>query len=113
MKNLDKIKDQVEWCLKNRPDTRDNDLYLVMSVWKTFYRDEFINFLMVATNSLNHEAPVWMITKRGSLNDLPSFESIRRTRQKTQNEEGKFKASEGVRSARSEARAHVKEWATK
>jgi len=110
--NLDQVKGQVEWCLEKKPLTRNDDMLLVISVWKNFYRSDFIDFLLWSVKALEEEPSVWM-QKGGNIKNLPSFESIRRTRQKIQNEEGKYKASPEIEDSRRKAESNVKEWALK
>lgn len=67
-----KVKEMVAWELSNRKETRDDDFLLVMRIYSDFYKVEWTPFYEVM---LNH----------AELN-LPSFESIRRMRQKLQEE---------------------------
>ena len=109
--NLEKTKEQVLWCLEHKEATRDNDLYLVISVWKNFHKKAFVDFLLKSTISLGEVDPPWMRAQATNMNDLPSFESIRRTRQKIQNEEGKFPPSAEVKVARNKEEAKTRDWA--
>jgi len=105
-------KKQVEWCLEHRPATRDCDMYLIMSVWKNYHRNQYIDFLMRSMKSLDEEVPIWMkMSERSSMHDLPSPESIRRTRQKIQNEEGRWLADEQIQKARAAEEVNTREWA--
>ena len=69
MGRLDTIQEQVAYLLKNYPKTRDNDKKLIGGVYQMFYGVDTYNesFAEVIENT-----------------DLPSFESIRRCRQKLQ-----------------------------
>ena len=101
MADLQKVKQNVLWCLEHKPATRDcKDLFLILSVMKNFHREDFIDFLRKATEVLGEEAPGWMKFNRGNLDKLPSFESIRRARQKIQNSEGLFPPSLEAKAAR-------------
>ena len=69
MSNLDTVHEQVFYLLKNFPKTRDSDKRLIGGVYHLFYE--------VDTNT---ETFAEVIDRPG----LPSFESIRRCRQKIQ-----------------------------
>ena len=68
MERLKRLEDKVRWCLEKFPATRSNDRYLIGSVYCHFYDiDSYQPFREIILNDR-----------------LPSFESIRRTRQKIQ-----------------------------
>ena len=87
--DLKTTKSKVEWCLKNRPNTREDDTLLALSVWKNFYRSDFENLLIFSLKSLEIDFPHIFKTAGGDMNKLPSFESCRRLRQKF-NEQGLY-----------------------
>ena len=68
--SLEKMKtlpEKVHWILTMYPDTRDDDKLLIYIIYKEYYGIRQETFLEVIRRD-----------------DLPSFESIRRCRQKTQ-----------------------------
>lgn len=68
MDRLNRMQDKVEWALGKYPQTRDNDRLLICVIYARFYGADL-------------NAPF----KATMLNDnLPSFETIRRCRQKAQ-----------------------------
>lgn len=76
-----KVSQAVEHTLKNNVGSRSSDKQLILAVWETY------GFYLSASQALKFM-------------DLPSPETIRRIRQKIQ-EEGKYPANEGVRRHRS------------
>jgi len=94
---LKKIKDKVAWCLENRPATKEDDMLLILSVWKNFYHQEFCDLLHTGLKTLSFEVPRELDRQlgRARMSDLPSTESIRRVRQKF-NQEDKYLPSEEV-----------------
>ncbi|MCX7951041.1 MAG: hypothetical protein N2594_03735 [Clostridiales bacterium] len=92
MNNLHNVKNQVEFILNNYPETRNDDKRLTAYVLKEFYK----------VNSIDD------IYKP----EVPSLESIRRCRQKLQ-EQGKYQATEKVQKRRAELQETYKEFATK
>ena len=73
MDTLKKMKDKVTFLLERYPRLRDDDFLLIGAIYSQFYGvDCYDGFLDVMKN---HEKM-----------HLPSFESIRRTRQKIQEE---------------------------
>lgn len=67
--NMKTLSEKVMWELENRPQAQDDDRYLIYVIYRDFYdvrQDTFCE-----------------VMKR---DDLPSFESIRRARQKIQAE---------------------------
>ena len=71
-----KLNNIIERILSNHPETRDSDRYLTLKVWEAYglYLSE---------------------SQKDKFLHCPSTESIRRTRQKLQ-EQGKYRASERV-----------------
>lgn len=73
METLNKMKDRVTYLLERHPELRDDDWLLICAVYNTYYGvehgDSFID-VMIGHDELG----------------LPSFETIRRTRQKVQEE---------------------------
>ena len=80
MDTLIKMKEKVIYLLEKYPKLRDDDFLLVGAVYSVFYgvanTDRFLDVMK------NHEAK-----------HLPSFETIRRTRQKVQEERGDLRSS--------------------
>ena len=68
-KNLYKVSEMVWFCLEQYPETRNNDRELIYRVYNDFYGVFSEPFFRVLDRT-----------------DLPSFESIRRARQKIQQE---------------------------
>lgn len=82
------MKEQVLWCLENRRATRNCDRLLWMSVCKNFHRDDFM--AMIVTCAKVMEMEIAKLGLNGHMDNLPTTESIRRTRQKVQNEDQLF-----------------------
>lgn len=72
-----KLKDQVEWCLKNIPDTRDSDIKLTLNIWHKFY-----------PNSWKIIDGVYYV-KAQDLYELPREDNVKRIRAKF-NENGEY-----------------------
>ncbi len=88
--NLGTTKAKVEWCLVNKPKTREDDTILALSVWKYFHEEDYKHLLYVSLKSLHIDIPSLLTLMPGShMNKLPSFESCRRLRQKF-NEAGQY-----------------------
>ena len=69
MGRLETMQKKVEWALGRFPQTRDNDRLLICVIYRGFYNTDINNLSF----------------KEVTLNDkLPSFETIRRCRQKAQ-----------------------------
>ena len=83
------VKDKVEWCLKNKEVTRNDDMLLVLSVWKNFHRNDFTSYIRLCMNSMEMDIRHVFQGVRGEYKNLPSMESIRRVRQKFQ-ENGEY-----------------------
>lgn len=86
MKRLRNITQMVWWCLDHFPETRGDDRELI----KTLY-DEFYGVW---------NEPFYMVLNR---KELPSFESIRRCRQKIQEENEDLRADKATEDKRLEA----------
>lgn len=90
MSRLSLVSEQVLFELKRWPDLRDDDFLLISAVYCDFYgvgmMDGFVDIME------NHKV----------LN-LPSFESIRRTRQKVQEQHPSLRASKDKQKQRNEA----------
>ena len=73
METLNKMKDRVIYLLETYPELRDDDWQLIGVIYQKYYNisysDSFLDIMY------NHDAL-----------GLPSFETIRRTRQKVQEE---------------------------
>ena len=87
-KRLRQITQMVEWCLDRYPETRSSDRELIKVLYEEFY-------------SIWAE-PFYMVLNR---NDLPSFESIRRCRQKIQEEHEEYRAVKPIEDKRIEVQA--------
>ncbi len=86
-KQIKSVKPIVEEVLNDYPETRNSDKTLILAVWEKYGL------------ILNEE-------QRQIFNKLPSTESIRRTRQKFQ-EENKYKADHEIIKAREENRKNM------
>lgn len=86
MARLNKIKAQVEYELEKYPSLRDDDFMLISAIYVDFYEVGILNTFCEVME--NHKEM-----------GLPSFESIRRTRQKIQ-EEGRFLPSAKMKEVR-------------
>jgi len=75
LKKLKTVKERVEWLLENFPETRNDDLYLTILYWRYFDKkmSKYIKYI-----------PYEVIKQ------AIRPETIRRIRQKIQNEEGKY-----------------------
>ena len=69
MARINTIHNKVKRILENKPETRSDDWLLILEVWK-----EYISPVMSVEHLLTHHIEL----------GVPSFESIRRTRQKIQ-----------------------------
>lgn len=78
---ITKNKDKVRWFLENYPETRDSDDELISRFW----RNEVKKMIDITV------APVTELLKILSEGKLTSSESIRRCRQKVQEEEPKLR----------------------
>lgn len=80
MRELTKVKEMVRFELENRPETRDSDRTLIVSIYEDYFGikdDSFREVLM--------------------RDDLPNFESIRRNRAAIQRAEPGLRASDEVK----------------
>ena len=93
-KRLRQITQMVEFCLDRYPETRSSDRELIKVLYEEFY-------------SIWAE-PFYMVLNR---NDLPSFESIRRCRQKIQEEHEEYRAVKPIEDKRIEAQIDFIEYA--
>lgn len=73
MDTLNKMKEKVTFLLETYPKLRDDDFLLIGAVYSQFYNVE-------------HSDSFLDVMKHHDEKHLPSFESIRRTRQKVQEE---------------------------
>lgn len=74
---MNNLKQQIEWCLQNIPNTRDSDIKLTLNVWKKFYPQSI------------HEIEGEYYVKIKDMYDLPREDNVKRIRAKF-NEEGKY-----------------------
>ena len=74
---------KVWWCLQNHPETRSSDRSLILTLYSEFYGV--------------FSTPFYKVMDDG---DLPSFESIRRCRQKIQQEIEELRADKAVEDVR-------------
>lgn len=72
------IKDQVEFCLRNYPETRDSDITLTIKIWKTFH----LQYLR-QDDRLNYMVPLEYLF------ELPREDNVKRVRAQF-NSEGKY-----------------------
>lgn len=68
---LTKLKDQIEYCLINYPETRNSDIELTICVWTKYYQ-------------------VGVTIRLAQLYDLPSQDSVKRIRANFQNVDHKY-----------------------
>jgi len=99
MQSLDNIKENVRKILIEYPETRGNDNLLIFRYFERHADEVIKNF---AKYILYHYPD--------NVKKLTSFESIRRVRQKIQ-EEGAFLPSEEVVTARRGREADMRRWA--
>ncbi|WDU84231.1 hypothetical protein [Caloramator sp. Dgby_cultured_2] len=88
--DLHNVKQQVEFILQNYPETRNDDKKLTAYVLKEFYNVESIDDICKP--------------------EIPCLESIRRCRQKLQ-EQGKYQGAERIKKRRTELKEVYKEFA--
>ena len=87
MPPLTKIKSQVEYLLREYPCLRDSDWYLIGTMYNRYYGIDYnVGFLYV----MKHHDEL----------GLPSFETIRRTRQKVQEEHPELESSKAKKKER-------------
>lgn len=96
MESLTRLKDRVIFCLERYPVCRDDDRILIGTVYSIFYDID----------------PKTVTLKEILLrNDLPSFESIRRCRQKAQELRPDLRGTREARRKRKEQEAKVRAFA--
>ena len=95
-KDMNNITQMVWYCLENHPETRSSDRSLILTIYSEFYGV--------------FSQPFFKVLDR---NDLPSFESIRRARQKIQAEWAYLRADEPVEDARIAKQEEFLEYARK
>ena len=107
---IKEVKGQVEWCLQHFPVTQEDDTSLVMSVWKNFHREAYCDFIYRGLLILDIPRPQELSDSMSekTFGDLPSFESIRRVRQKL-NEQGYYLPSDEVMKQRGRKVKEVQE----
>ena len=81
--DLRNVTQKVWWCLENYPETRSSDRKLIELLYDEFYGVWAAPFYEVLRN-----------------NELPSFETIRRARQKVQQENEDLRAVDPVEEVR-------------
>lgn len=84
---LKQMKDKVAFLLKEYPRLRDDDFMLVAMVYKTYY-------------GVGYEDGFLYVMKHHEEMGLPSFETIRRTRQKVQEENQTLESSKAKKKER-------------
>lgn len=72
------IKEMVEACLRNIPETRNSDVTLMIAVWKRYYPQRIVK-------DGDNEDYIWL----SDLYDLPREDNIKRVRAQF-NSEGKY-----------------------
>lgn len=72
-----KLKDQVEWCLKNIPSTRDSDIKLTLNIWWRFF-----------PKSIKQIDGEYFVRAK-DMYDLPREDNVKRIRAKF-NEQGEY-----------------------
>lgn len=87
MSTLTKIKPQIEYLLKKYPVLRDDDFLLIGMVYHEYY-------------GINYESGFLEVMKQHKELGLPSFETIRRTRQKVQEENPLLESSKAKKKER-------------
>lgn len=95
MTELKRMQDKVEWCLETYPKTRENDRVLIGTVYTRFYG---VDIMTPLRDILLDE-------------ELPSFESIRRCRQKVQELREDLRASAEIEQMRLDAQQNFIEYA--
>jgi len=81
--DLKTTKSKVEWCLKNKPKTRADDMLLTLTVWKNFHRQDFEDLLVRSMKALEIYIPRQMrLGVVGKMEKLPSPDACSRVRRK-------------------------------
>ena len=94
MMKIDSVKDLVYMTLRAEPATRNSDRALIYSIYKKFGVNAGESFEDVLFNE-----------------DLPSFETIRRARQKAQADFPNLRADEAVEAFRAERESEFRDFA--
>ena len=84
---LNAMKPKVEYLLKMYPRLRDDDWLLIGMVFHTYY-------------GIGYDIGFLELMKKHTELDLPSFETIRRTRQKVQEEHPEYESSKAKKKER-------------
>lgn len=92
---IKKVKAKVENMLCKYPETRNNDMVLIFKLYKKYY-------------GITKKTLLLDVLKLIYNNELPCFESIRRTRQKIQ-EEGNYRPRRDIKNYRIQKRLSVKD----
>ena len=87
MATLTTIKPKVEYLLRMYPRLRDDDWLLIGMVYHTYY-------------GIGYDKGFLEVMKNHEELDLPSFETIRRTRQKVQEENPSLESSKAKKKER-------------
>lgn len=87
MTALNKIKPQIEYLLRKHPCLRDDDFLLIGMVYHTYY-------------GIGYNEGFLEVMKHHKELNLPSFETIRRTRQKVQEENPALESSKAKKKER-------------
>ena len=95
-RSMRSITQKVWWCLENYPCTRSSDRSLILHVYQVFYGVFTTPFYKVMDDT-----------------DLPSFESIRRARQRIQEEHEELRADKPVEDVRIAKQEEYIEYARK
>lgn len=106
---IEKVSDQVDWVLSNKPHTKSDDLQLTMSVYRWFYEEAFKSMLCRGIQSFEAEIPFELRNARGNMKDLPSGESCSRARRKF-NERGMHLPDPATLDGRRKKEFEMKEW---
>lgn len=80
------LKNKVEYCLENYPDTRNSDIKLTNCIWIQYFNQKL--FKVVETREFNIEKATYAV-KLIDLYDLPKEDTVKRIRAKF-NSEGKY-----------------------
>lgn len=75
---IKKLKDKVEYCLREHPETRNSDIRLTHQIWATFHPRDLLR--------VNGQ---WMVSLK-AMYELPREDNVKRVRAKFQNEENKY-----------------------
>lgn len=95
MARINTIHNKVKRILENNPETRSDDWLLILKVWEEY---------------ISTDIPVETLLKNHVQLDVPSFESIRRSRQKIQADNPHL-VNEVARTIRKKEEAEFREYA--